>query len=66
MAYFVHDECLLGWMLQFLRKKKQTALYEALTKLEEGSFLCEFNLILKLHTHTHTMNLLTHRVICKC
>lgn len=35
---------LLGWILQFLKKRSQTALYEALTKLEEGSFLCKIEL----------------------
>jgi len=36
---------LFGSMLQYLRRKGQNALYEALTKLEEGSFFLTFNLI---------------------
>lgn len=31
--------CLLAWILQYLKKRSQNALYDALTKLEEGSFL---------------------------
>lgn len=38
MTYFVHDELFVAWMLQYLDGKNQTALYEALQKLKEGSF----------------------------
>lgn len=37
--------CLFGSMFQYLKRKGQKALYEVLTKLEEGS-LFSFNLIL--------------------
>ena len=29
---------LLAWMLQYLKRKEQNALYDALQKLQEGSF----------------------------